>query len=32
MGEATLALTTMVQRKGRVFRDADPEVAALIAE
>jgi hypothetical protein len=32
MGEATLALTTMVQRKGRVFRDADPEVTALIAE
>jgi hypothetical protein len=30
MSEATLALTTMVQRKGRVFRDADPEVAALI--
>jgi len=32
MSEATLALTTMVQRKGRVFRDADPEVEALIAE
>jgi hypothetical protein len=32
MSEATLALTTMVQRKGRVFRDADPEVAAMIAE
>jgi hypothetical protein len=30
--EATLALTTLVQRKGRVFRDADPEVVALIAE
>jgi len=31
MGEATTALTAMVQRKGRVFRDADPEVAKLIA-
>ena|ERR1035438_3473307 len=31
MGEATTALTAMVQRKGRVFRDADPEVAAMIA-
>jgi hypothetical protein len=32
MAKATESLTTMVQRKGRVFRDADPEVAALIAE
>ena len=32
MSEATLALTTMVQRKGRVFRDADPDVTAAIAE
>jgi hypothetical protein len=32
MSEATLALTTLVQRKGRVFRDADPDVTALIAE
>lgn len=32
MSEATVALTTMVQRKGRVFRDADPEVAAMIEE
>lgn len=30
MGEATTALTEMVQRKGRVFRDADPEVMATI--
>ena len=32
MGEATESLTAMVQRKGRVFRDADPEVTALIDE
>ncbi len=31
MNEATIALTTLVQRKGRVFRDADPEVTAMIA-
>jgi hypothetical protein len=30
MAKATESLTTMVQRKGRVFRDADPEVAAMI--
>jgi len=32
MSEATDALTSMVQRKGRVFRDADPEVAAMLDE
>lgn len=32
MAEATNALTALVQRKGRVFRDADPEVAAMIDE
>jgi hypothetical protein len=32
MSEAAESLVTLVQRKGRVFRDADPEVEALIAE
>jgi hypothetical protein len=30
MSEATVALTSLVQRKGRVFRDADPDVTAMI--
>jgi hypothetical protein len=30
MAKATESLTTMVQRKGRVFRDTDPEVAAML--
>lgn len=30
MGEATAAITAMVERKGRVFRDADPEVAEML--